>query len=315
MAQGYAKKDFADPGWQDWTPTYSNITVGNGTVVARYVQIGTLVVAHYVLTFGSTTSIDGTPVEVSVPVAASSNYTDLQNVTGHARHNESGGTNYLGYVRLANANTIRIQIAGANTTYVDEVNVNTTVPFTWGTGDTLTFTTIYEADESALINLGANDDHGSLSGLSDDDHTQYLNDARHDTEHDAAQMSETANQTLTSGSTTQLTFSTEEYDTDGGIVDLGNNRFVVQTAGIYDITGWVQFASNSTGARRLEIQINGSATIRQQTAASAAMAVQVQGVLNLAANDLVTFHALQNSGGNLNVTTRRASLTRIRSAP
>ena len=40
--------------FQTWSPSYANLTVGNGTVVARYTIIGDLVVARWVFTLGST---------------------------------------------------------------------------------------------------------------------------------------------------------------------------------------------------------------------------------------------------------------------
>ena len=55
--------------WRAWTPTYTNITVGNGTVSARYVQIGPFVMLDWYLTFGSTSSM-GTGPKVSLPVTA-----------------------------------------------------------------------------------------------------------------------------------------------------------------------------------------------------------------------------------------------------
>ena len=43
--------------WQDFTPTFTNITVGNGTLNARYCQINKFVAWTIELVFGSTTSL------------------------------------------------------------------------------------------------------------------------------------------------------------------------------------------------------------------------------------------------------------------
>lgn len=59
--------------WQSWTPTYTNITVGNGTVVAKFIQVGKTVIARWRLTCGSTTSISN-DMMVSLPVTANSEY-------------------------------------------------------------------------------------------------------------------------------------------------------------------------------------------------------------------------------------------------
>lgn len=45
--------------WASWTPTWTNITVGNGTLVAKYGQFGKLVFFRLHLTFGSTTAVSG----------------------------------------------------------------------------------------------------------------------------------------------------------------------------------------------------------------------------------------------------------------
>ncbi len=172
MAQGFAKAEFADPGWQDYTPTYNNLTIGNGTVVARYQQIGTLVTVHFVFTLGSTSAV-GTAPDVSTPVTAASSYTVLHNIVGLGRYKEDGGSGFLGYVRLSTTDIIRLQtetVTGNNPT---ETNLSATLPHTWGTSDIISFTATYEAATSTLLEMGANNDHGSLSGLTDDDHTFY----------------------------------------------------------------------------------------------------------------------------------------------
>ena len=40
--------------WQTWTPTYNNLTVGNGTVTCGYKQIGKTVTFRWIFQLGST---------------------------------------------------------------------------------------------------------------------------------------------------------------------------------------------------------------------------------------------------------------------
>lgn len=56
-------------GWTTWTPS-TNITVGNGTITARYQQIGKTVNFFWKLVAGSTTSLGGDPY-FTLPIAAS----------------------------------------------------------------------------------------------------------------------------------------------------------------------------------------------------------------------------------------------------
>lgn len=58
--------------WVPYTPTLTNITLGNGTVIAEYCQQGDEVGVSFLLTFGSTTSVTSTP-QFSFPVAPRNN--------------------------------------------------------------------------------------------------------------------------------------------------------------------------------------------------------------------------------------------------
>lgn len=51
----YNKNELAIP-WTVYTPTLTNITLGNGTIVAKYKKIGSTVLFEVVLTFGTTTA-------------------------------------------------------------------------------------------------------------------------------------------------------------------------------------------------------------------------------------------------------------------
>ncbi len=51
----------------------------------------------------------------------------------------------MGYVRLETTTSLRPVLFGAAGTYVNDVGITATVPFTWATGDILTFTATYEA--------------------------------------------------------------------------------------------------------------------------------------------------------------------------
>lgn len=132
-------------GYTDWTPSYNNLTVGNGSVEARYVQIGKLVHAWYELTFGSTTSIDGSNPTISLPVNASASYTTVRTFLGQAYLFETGVGQADGKTRLQSTSTISVGVDLASGTYVAQSNISATVPFAWGTGDVLTWRATYEA--------------------------------------------------------------------------------------------------------------------------------------------------------------------------
>lgn len=60
--------------WSTWTPTWTNLTAGNGTVVARYTQIGKTIHYHLQFTWGSTTSLSTGDTYFTLPATAHSSY-------------------------------------------------------------------------------------------------------------------------------------------------------------------------------------------------------------------------------------------------
>ncbi len=131
--------------WNDWTPAYTNVTKGNGTEVARFVRINKLVALHFTLTFGSSTTIDGTNPTVSLPVNASSNYTFPRNTIGDAYLFEDGVNATLGVVRTQTAAIMSVGIMNAAGTNVTPTNMSATAPHTWGINDILYMAALYEA--------------------------------------------------------------------------------------------------------------------------------------------------------------------------
>ncbi len=130
--------------WQAWTLTYNDFTLGNGTVTARYSQIGKVVFARFRLVFGSTTTIDGTDPRFSMPATAASDYifTDRLGVADL----EDNATNQIeATTRIWDTDEFVITTVNTAGTYGVHTAISATVPFTWATGDTIAFTAIYEA--------------------------------------------------------------------------------------------------------------------------------------------------------------------------
>ncbi len=129
--------------WTTWVPTYNNFTIGAGTVVARYVELGDIVIAQFSLTFASDTTIDGSSPDVSLPVTANgSGFSVLPGTTAIAYESGSGLRFCTSYLKSTTTAAIFPQeiIAG----YLQAATVSATIPFTWGTGDVYAFTIIYE---------------------------------------------------------------------------------------------------------------------------------------------------------------------------
>lgn len=126
-----------------WTPTYTNLTLGDGVASARYVQIGDWVFATFELVFGSTTTIDASNPRVSLPVAVSGSSILQYAQAGLAR--DVTGSDYVGHTRFFSTTEMYFRVNAAGGTYVTSSPISATVPFTWTTGDRLILSTVYEA--------------------------------------------------------------------------------------------------------------------------------------------------------------------------
>jgi len=120
------------PVWQDWTPTWSNLTVGNGTQSARYTQSGKTVSFVLSLVLGSTSSVGSAVVTFSLPVVAagSPSFAAVYNDNGSNPHSGSTFPNSTSVAGLVH----------------DAANwVSTNSPMTWTNGDSLYVSGTYEA--------------------------------------------------------------------------------------------------------------------------------------------------------------------------
>jgi hypothetical protein len=55
--------------WSTWSPTWTNVTIGNGVVTAKYIQMGKTVFGRVHIVFGTTTAVSG-EFQFSLPVTA-----------------------------------------------------------------------------------------------------------------------------------------------------------------------------------------------------------------------------------------------------
>ena len=131
--------------WTSFTPTYTNLTVGNGVSVAAYKQVGNIVFCRVSFTLGTTSSM-GTDPYFSLPVAPKA-------VTGNTLFPfpmlilDAGATYYYGFIRLYYGSPSQATLFTLSTTgtYSSYVGITATVPMTWTTGDSFATTLVYEA--------------------------------------------------------------------------------------------------------------------------------------------------------------------------
>jgi hypothetical protein len=128
-------------GWTTYTPTWTNLTVGNGTVSARYQKIGKVVNVYVGFVFGSTSAFTGGGSNFTLPFAIATNNVSYQ-YFGELLDN--GTADYSGCIIVVGAGNCYISALNAGTTFLNPQSVSSTVPFTWTTGDGFQFLFSYE---------------------------------------------------------------------------------------------------------------------------------------------------------------------------
>jgi len=127
-----------------WSPSYTNLTVGNGTVVAKFTRVNKLIYGYWKITLGSTSAITGA-VRVSFPVSIATDNKEF--IIGSTIFvDASTSTNYFGFLYNDTlADTMFGTVLNASATYATQQNVSATVPVAFATGDILKYSFLYEA--------------------------------------------------------------------------------------------------------------------------------------------------------------------------
>jgi len=118
--------------WVSYTPTFTGLTVGNGTLSARYNRVGDIIFVIVRLNFGSTTSVTG-GVAVSNPVNSDGEY----EIVGDATLWDFGGGGVLfpGKMWSSTPASTEVLAQNAQLNHVKLEALSSTVPFTWATSN------------------------------------------------------------------------------------------------------------------------------------------------------------------------------------
>lgn len=137
--------DKLETGYTSYSPTWTNLSVGNGVVTAEYFQIGKTVFVRIALVFGNTTSVSGA-IRFSLPVTAIT-YPGVATGTSWGKANmvETGVALYLGHVTNVNTTTAEIRRYLVSGTNLIQAVTSATAPFTWGDTDQIIATFSYQA--------------------------------------------------------------------------------------------------------------------------------------------------------------------------
>ena len=127
----------------NYTPTFTNLTVGNGTLTAFHTRVQNIVNVFVQVVFGSTTSISG-DVNVTMPFAR----TDFRDFSlGNVTLYDLGTLIAVGGVIPVSTDKnivlVRQGLVSGPTMLISPISA--TSPFTWATGDILSLSYCYQA--------------------------------------------------------------------------------------------------------------------------------------------------------------------------
>ena len=127
----------AAPAYVSWTPTLTNVTLGNGTVSGSYVKNGKFVSGFMRFSFGSTSAITG---NIILPLPSAPENANGQFSVFFA---DLGTNSYVGTGELSGGN-FYVYAASTTGTYLSGVGTSSTVPMTWANGDFLIVSFTYK---------------------------------------------------------------------------------------------------------------------------------------------------------------------------
>lgn len=120
--------------WQTFTPSFANLTVGDGTVTGRYTLVGGTLFVRVQLTLGSTTTI-GTLPTMTLPGSHTVVDPPSSSLVGQLVVVDTGTAVFLGALRMTSTTTVGLYALGVGATYATVTQVTASVPMTWTNGD------------------------------------------------------------------------------------------------------------------------------------------------------------------------------------
>ena len=133
--------------WQPWTaftPSWSNLSVSDGTQEAGYAIMAGVVYCRGAITFGSTTSITGTPT-LTPPVATDATRCPTYTPVGvtYYRDDSASANRYGRPITASTGTAVQMRYMDTSGTYTAATTVSSSAPFSWATGDVLYWSLTY----------------------------------------------------------------------------------------------------------------------------------------------------------------------------
>ena len=130
-----------------WTPTFQNFTLGNGTVTARYCEVGNFVNGSMQITLGSTSSVSGV-LKIELPTTREAN--GEGSFAGLISYVDTGTGSFVGFANLGQGDfgsgkaQINCQVIDTAEIWGPAQNQTATRPHTWANTDRFRIQFSYE---------------------------------------------------------------------------------------------------------------------------------------------------------------------------
>lgn len=123
--------------WTSFTPSWTNLTPGNGVVSAAYSKFNKILFVRVFFDFGTTSSLTSN-LQMTLPASLTQN-TASQEVIGQTQITKVGAYPTLGIVTVFNSTTVAIQTWLSSGTYPSVRNVEPSVPVAFASDSNVSF--------------------------------------------------------------------------------------------------------------------------------------------------------------------------------
>lgn len=139
----HAETPVGFPGSFSYTPTFTNFTIGNGTITyAKFRMVGKTVFVRMRVILGNASSMGTTP-EASLPITAATHV--IHAPLGLANLQDTGTNQFKGYVNYFDTTNVFFQHIAVTGSNIIGSTISSTAPFTWTTSDEFHLQFNYEA--------------------------------------------------------------------------------------------------------------------------------------------------------------------------
>lgn len=268
--------------WKSFTPTWSNLTLGNGSTSGFYRRNGDSMEIAADLKFGSTTSLSGN-LALVLPNGYKIAGDKYPSASGQAPERPVGvvgaldnGTAFLtGNVFISGTDNVRFMSDGLGSAWA------TTVPFTWTTNDEIGF--------KATVPIEGWEASGSFNIT--------------DLNLQIAKASTTVSGGTHSTTSTWETVGGTYVEISDDFNQLSSGTFTPARKGWYFFSGIITWATNSTGVRGARFNISSDSSYINgsfvSTASASGTINVVSGFVELDVTDTVVLQGYQTSGSSL----------------